>query len=278
MPTYHDFSEVEDEIRQSVEPVIYKYRTWEDLYHKRIITENEAWFAHPFTLNDPYDVRPPYNIIDPGIDWDKFRAGLENAGRAQEPNMPEDQLQIEIEKRLQQAKSDPIGYFSENRRQYILEKENYDRIGVFSCCTSGLNEPMWAHYGNNHCGFAIGFDTVEIARALNCSSQYVIYDDTPIDYIILGDNSAVIEKELYQKSKRWIPEEEFRFVTAGIGVYRDRAAKFQSSTVKEILVGTNTSPGVVKDIVDEALKSFPGIPIYRVARQTGSYGFQKVPL
>src|SRR5690242_8349749 len=169
MKVYSLFDEVVKDIEAKTPPIIYKYRTWENDLHKKIITDNEVWFAHPHTLNDPYDIRPPYNFVADNIDWEAAKIKIKEAGRAIEPYLSEDELNSEVEKRLLQIKNDPISYFQKNRKDYLLDKTHYDNIRLLSCCSSFSNEAMWAHYGNNHCGFDVGFNTVELARTLNCT-------------------------------------------------------------------------------------------------------------
>lgn len=100
-------------------------------------------------------MRPPYNFVADNINWDSARDKIRKAGRAFEPHLTDRELENEVEIRVKQIKADPIGYFQKNRGEYVLEKSHYDQIGVFSCCTSSQNESMWAHNGNNHCGFAV---------------------------------------------------------------------------------------------------------------------------
>lgn len=274
---YNDHDEVAEEIKNNVPVVLYKYRSWNNELHKRILSEREIWFAHPFDLNDPYDVRPPYNIIGQDIDWERFRQELLLAGKRQEPYLTPEELEDEVNIRMAAAQEDAVKYFTQNRRTYIYERENYNSIGVFSCCLSGLNEPMWAYYGDNHNGFAIGFDTVNLTRQIESGFGFVRYDDTPIDYLILGNNENVMEKEMYQKSTRWSPEEEFRFITLGVGFYRGRVSRFQPSAVREILVGQNTSKEALAEIRGAVDRHLPGTPIFCVQRKIDEYGFEKIP-
>jgi hypothetical protein len=273
---YKDFGEVAEEIREGTHPIVYKFRTWEDNYHKRIITNREAWFAHPHSLNDPYDVRPPYNFVIGDIDWDKARYKIRQAGKIFEPDLTDQELESEVELRIEDIQTDPVAYFQRTRGEYILDKSNYDRIGVFSCCTSSENEPMWAYYGNNHYGFAVGFNTVELSRALQCTVGYVNYDDTPVNYYILGDNRGLMENEIFQKATHWKAEEELRFITAGIGLIRERASEFPVQAVSEIVFGLNTSQQAQEEIMVAAAKSLPGIPFYQIKTRPDSYGFEKV--
>lgn len=137
---------------------------------------------------------------------------------------------------------------------------------------------MWAYYGNNHSGFAIGFNTVELAREINSTLGYVDYDDTPIDYHIMGNNEGILEAEIFKKSAKWSSEQELRFATVGIGVYRQRSQKFNVTAVEEIVLGITTSHETEESIVKEASISLPGISINKLQTKTDSYGFDKVKL
>jgi hypothetical protein len=58
MNIFRNFSEIEDDIRANAPQVVFKYRTWKDAYHRNLLIRRELWFAHPFDLNDPIDLRP----------------------------------------------------------------------------------------------------------------------------------------------------------------------------------------------------------------------------
>lgn len=275
MKIYNNFEEVEQEISENTPRIIYKYRSWENDFHKKIITENEVWFAHPNTLNDPYDTKPPYNFRFENIDWEVLRNRMKVIGREEEPFLSDEKLEIEVEKRMVEIKKDPNSYFANNRKEYILDETNYDKIGVFSCCSSFSNEAMWAHYGNNHNGFAIGFNTVELARALNCIVGPVDYSNEPIVYKILENNDDSTDDEIFKKSTKWSYEEELRFVTLGIGVNRSRANKYPSNSVNEIVFGLTTSKEVQDEIIEIAKDKLPNIPIYKVEINPNQFGFNK---
>ena len=276
MKVYRSFEEISSDIQNNTPPIIYKYRTWGIADHEKVIKNLELWFPHPHTLNDPYDVRPPYNFIVGEIDWDAAKVKIREAGRYFEPDLTDEELEIEVEIRLESIKQNPVDYFKKTRGEYVLEKSNYEKIGILSCCLTFDNEAMWAYYGNNHSGFAIGFNTVELAKALNCSLGYVDYNDTPVDYYIMGNNQGILEAEIFKKSTKWSTEQELRFATAGIGIYRQRANNFPINSVEEIVLGISTSKETEENIIKEASITLTGIPIYKLQTKTDSYGFDKV--
>jgi len=275
MTVYNTFEEVAKKITESIPPVIYKFRDWEKEFHKSILTKRELYFAQPHTLNDPYDVRPPYNFIVPEIDVEAARKRIWEAGRYFEPDMPEELLKEEVEYRLKSILSDPVKYFKANRMNYVLDSSRYDTIGVLSFCLAFDNEPMWAHYGNNSNGFAIGFNTVKLARALNCTVGLVEYNDEPLDFYIMRENPGMLEKELFRKSNKWKSEQEVRFLTLGVGLYRERTNIFPAEAVEEIVFGINTTAGVQKEIIVAVSKTMPAISIYKLVVKADSFGFDK---
>ena len=275
MKVYRNFDEVEKEMTEVMPPVIYKYRNWEENWHKKIITDSEVWFAHPHSLNDPYDVRPPYNFLVDDLDFEILENKMRGLRKTVYPPLTDEQFEMEVNKRLQLIKQDPIQYFTKNRIDFVSNNSNYDEFGVLSLCASIDNEPMWSHYGNNHCGFAIGFNTVVLIKALDCMVGFVDYCDAPIDYDVMRNNEESFRYEIYRKSTKWKSEEEVRFITASIGINRTRQSNFPIESVKEIVFGLSTKKEVQEEIINMAQHTLPQIPFYQITVKSDKYGFDK---
>ena len=281
MNLYSSFDEVEKDINDKTPRIIYKFRNWENEFHKKILTEREVWFAHPHSLNDPHDLRPPYNFIVENIDWDRAKFEMKEAGRIIDSHLSEEDLDQEVENRLNDLKKDPIDYFLRNLKDFYSDTAYFDSIGVFSCCTSFSNEAMWANYGNDHRGFALGFNTIELARPLNCGLCLVNYDDKPIDYQIFGsreDNLDRMNTEIYQKSTKWRYEEEIRFFTYGIGINRNRSSIFPVEALEEIIFGLYTSTSVIDEIIKIVSVTYPKVSLFKVAVNPTGIGLIKTSL
>lgn len=276
MRIYQSFEEITENVIQNTPEIIYKYRTWGIKTNEQTIKDLTLWFAHPHSLNDPYDVRPPYNFIAEGIDMEQAKNKMREAGRSIDPHLTLEELEVEVENRFEAFSNNPIEYFKKTRGHEVLEASNYDRIGILSCCLSDNNEAMWAYYGNNQTGFAIGFKTVGLAEVINASFGYVDYSDEPINYHIMGDNEGIIEAEIFRKSAKWSVEQELRFATCGIDVIRNRVIKFPVDVVAEIVLGVYTTKETEQAIINEASKSMPNIPIYKLQTKVDSFGFDKI--
>ncbi len=276
MKLYDNFEELEAELRQSMPKIIYKFRDWGESYHKTILANRELYFAHPHSLNDPFDVRVPHNFIIGDLDYDIAREIIRERGREINPDLTDEQLDLEVDKRLLAFKSDPVGYYQMNRIDWNQGKSNFDKIGILSLCATFDNVSMWAHYGSNHKGFAVGFNTVELARSLDCGVGWVEYSNVPLDYFIMGDNFGHIYKEIFRKSEIWRSEQEIRFVTAGIGIVRDRTCYFLEKDIVEIIIGLHTSQETEQEIIQIVKQSFPNVKLYKLVLKTESYGFDKM--
>ena len=63
------FEEIED-----IPPIIYKYRDWQDDYHKKIITDYQVFFAEPKSFKDPEDCKNPirYDLLSTREIYEKY--------------------------------------------------------------------------------------------------------------------------------------------------------------------------------------------------------------
>jgi hypothetical protein len=275
MNIYNDFVEVEESIRENTPPIIYKYRDWENEFHKTVITKRELYLAHPHTLNDPLDLRQPYFFNTKLLTIDNIKQGLISAAKYVAPELKGKELNKAVNDRLRKILFNKEIYFQQNLKDFHSDKSIYDRIGVLSLCSSFDNDHVWKEYGNNHQGFAIGFETVELARELNCSISKVEYSDEPLEFIVLGDNSELFQKEMRRKTKIWEPEEEIRFLTFGIGINKERINKFSPKIVKEIVFGINTNIETQTQIIRAAKETIPDALFYKLKINSDKNGYEK---
>jgi len=280
MPNYlfDDFKEVEESIKQFAPPVVYKYRAdWNKLFHKEFITKQMVWFAAPRDLNDPYDIRTPIQFDVSEIEHPIFLSKLKRYLQANNPNtaFTERDINVICENKLNEIRKDPKSYFEKNYRD-IREGGIYDRVGLFSCTTDELNETMWAHYGNNHKGFVVGFNTLELSRNLFCSIGPVKYKNEIPHYNFLDFEMNGDFDTYFLKSKKWEYEKEFRFFTIGDDANINRVKKYSIASISEFLLGSNFPEEQKNDFVAVVKDLFPKtIPIYQVKPKVSGFGLDK---
>lgn len=197
--------------------IIYKYRNWNDTYHRRIL-EGKLYFSSSVNFNDPFDGRVPIN--DLLLQDEDFSSQLDTL------------IEIIISKRNRK-------YQYESKKYHIIDKldciYNYAENELGLLCFSGIrdNVLMWSHYANNHKGFLVGFDFNLIHKELASSFDWVRY----INEINI-ENKKMLEYSVvpFLKSESWYYEEEIRFVKEG---KENINIEFQVSinSIKEVILG-----------------------------------------
>lgn len=154
-------------------PVLYKFRSWTNELHKRILTKGEIYLANPNSFNDPFDCgvcfRPSYTRKD--------------ARRIGNEIVNIDFAHLSRKQRRQRAAE---LYKQKNYANAAVIKKVYDDVirtkyGVFSLSEGYDNLLLWSHYSESHQGFCVG---------LNCESivNYAyIADDNPTPIVLLID-------------------------------------------------------------------------------------------
>lgn len=275
---FERFEEVEESIKKVAPQIIYKYRAdWANPYHQQLLTDQTLWFAPPRDLNDPYDIRTPLEFdvteIDNPIFLDKLKAHFisDNLGKTYSKR----DLNVICENKMDEIRQNPKAYFEKNYKQ-IREGNIYDRVGLFSCTKNELDETMWAHYGNNYCGFVVGFHTVELARNILCSIGPVTYSDVIPKYSFINSKEDVDFDLYFLKSTKWQHEQEFRFLTIGDDENVERVKKYPIECIAEVLIGTKFPNDQLREFIDTVRKIFGDkIPIYQVESKTSGYGLTK---
>lgn len=255
------FEEIEEDLKTSGPPLVYKYRTWTDENHKKLLQEKSLWFSHPFALNDPLDVRPRavFNIFE--LQDPRFFAKLLATAQTQDPSLKtEVAIRHAAEKQLLFLKQNPDAVL-QNWNNYNRDQSNFDQYGIFSTAMTSLSPGLWERYGDMYSGYCIGFDTVELCRSIQSGYGCVIYSDEPYQYSFFEDTDKRDLYRLYLKKTAWSYEEEFRFITVGVGVYSTRLQHFNKMAVKELTIGHNST--YESEIIKAFNLYFNGLPIFK---------------
>lgn len=275
---YDNFAEIEEHVRNHVPKIIYKYRgDWNDKYHRQLITKKEVWMAAPSILNDPNDITIPVKFDAEEIEHPDFFAELLKFSALRHPEMANnpEHLRIIAKNHLDNIRENPTSFFEGNYRG--LKSGNFhDNLGLFCCSIDGLNEVMWAHYGNNGKGFCVGFHTVGLVKDLNCSFGPVKYSDEVYIYRFINTDDAKENEQFYLKSKRWETERQFRFITFGIDEDGQRVRNYSENAVAEFIVGSQFPTDKIQDFIATVRKQYPkAIPIYQAQIKVSDYGLEK---
>lgn len=232
--------------------VVYKYRDWENEYHKKIITEREVFMAAPDSFEDPVDCKLPIEYS--GLSRKEIREVCLYNSKLYYPERTRKQHREYAENWRTESPFGNINLMKQFQAQ-MLEKYN-SQIGILSLTANVKNSKMWEKYSNNHKGFAIGFNPIIMFQYLGGGGPVTYCDTLPL--VRPAPIHSYDEQRGYQifsKLSKWSFEEEYR-----THIFRNNVLTKESRTIQippeaftEIVIGAD----MPKDKIEDLLNSIP---------------------
>ncbi len=232
---------------------VYKYRGGEqDIFLRDLGSLQEDYFWSPLrsNLNDPCEGFVSVDYLKSQLDlFHKFIAGSN-------PKI------TESFENVQQALDALIAM--------------NDKAGIYSLSKTPLDELLWAHYANSHCGFCIEYDLDKLMEfGKNDFHRFdVVYEKQPPklemeDLNSLENSALFVQKLIGCKSERWAYEKEIRIVTSLAG-----RQEYDFRAVTSIYFGLRMKPDH-KQAIMETLAG-RGIKYFQIELANNSYTFSSV--
>lgn len=258
---------------------VYKYRYWEDNFHKKILTENQLFLASPKSFNDPFDCRinSDLRILDSKKKIDKF---IDNKiSRLSNLIKREGEDPEVIRARMLAHLTSDLKSF-QNTRDEIVFKEQDKYLGVICLSRKWDNILMWSHYANSHTGFCVGFDEAKLRNSSFFSTGGVVnYDEFPkIDPREVRDIEMSF-KETHFKAEDWISEGEYRLTKLFYPKepsLDDRIIQFPNDFIVEIILGINISTEDEEEIIN--ISNDNNIPVFRAKKMPFEFKITREPV
>ena len=244
--------------------IVYKYRSWDNPVHQRVLKFNELFVSSPKNSNDPFDCRIPINYsqldtpekIKRFVEFSTikhFTYLVQNG-----TNLPE---QMEnLEDRL----TNHISEFQKEHENILFEGQD-KHYGILSLSAVWDNILMWSHYSNNHKGFCVGFWEEKLRNSelfgkggpVRYSEDFPVLDPFKEDFI---DYSFT---ETHTKAKDWAYEMEYRLTKTfypEIPTIEDRRFTIENDVFAGIVLGLEIDSAHKQEIYEIARSK--RIPIY----------------
>lgn len=238
--------------------VLYKYRTWNDDNHKKVLNENSLYMASPRKFDDIKDCRVPQKFPS----QEELRNYLITKDKLENPNRSRRERR-ELVRRL--IKESPLSNprILAGRLEQIKEEFN-DCFGVLSMTANPSNDEMWEKYADNNRGICVGFDTKSLFECVNGGGGEVQYTDELPVIDFLKDN--LLEKHIknvYFKESKWGFEEEYRLHKMWKHKASDdeRNIQLPDSCITEIHIGKYVTPKDKSEILKIAKEKYPNAKI-----------------
>ncbi len=231
---------------------LFKYRSWGNSYHQKLLTERTIYFAKPSEFNDPFDGNIP-------IRWDLLTyedCVKKNMEIINIRHKDKDQKAVyEYAKKVTDEKTlwHPDKLAKERPEQ--LEKWN-NIIGLISLSETPSNILMWSHYADNHKGFVVGFDTGKLSTEYDIDYiEAIIYQKSYPLIDGFDDTTTQFYKKFFHKSDLWSYEKEWRLSKNHI---ENRILKLEKSAITEVILGCMVTEETKSEISSIIREEFGG--------------------
>ena len=233
---------------------VYKYRDWDNENHKKIITSQELFFPSFESLNDPFDGKLPFMFDNSGIDKKTYKKELRKNNPFEYNNLTKNKID-EKYRNFQSGKD------WKSMLKYHIEFVN-SIYGIMSLSESATITPMWAHYGNNHSGIAIGFNLFELHKIVQGTISRIKYTEEPVK-IPFGNTEDIYSYQnlFFTKSPEWSYEKEIRILKTH---FSNKKIQLNKNTISEIVFGMNAEAKNIEEIKSITNKNFENVTFFKV--------------
>ena len=225
---------------------LYKYRSWEDKYHQRIITHQEIYFAQPSSFNDPFDGNIPTR-------WDllTYADCLQKNLELVQAFHKDKTIKIQKQMAKQITDSKTLWHPDTIKKESKEDIAKWDKmIGLLSLSEKEDDILMWSHYSDFHKGFVVGFYTDSLFRDYDFDFLGKVHYQANYPTISGHDDTDErFKKKFFTKSSAWSYENEWRFSKNHI---ENRIVKLKKESFGAIILGCqmdqNRKTQIIKEI------------------------------
>lgn len=277
---------------------LYKYRENSEFTDK-IFLEQKVWLSNAEGLNDPFECtiqEIAHEYIEKQV---KILMEAHIMGFIQSAKMAPDSSKSAVLKKVKKASTLPEKHriVRDAYKKYVGRRitnpidtfKNFDKqlqkAGIFSMTEDPLNELMWAHYGENSNGIAVGFTITENSLLtnrdkclkVNYSDELPKFDSEGFlletSFYANGSNKqqiafsdSTLQKAISTKSKSWSYEKEWRYVEPNSGAYS------LPGEISEIIFGLRTNEKTIDKYfsLTTSLPNHKTIKFYKVQKMVNS--------
>ncbi len=253
--------------KEEVPEILYKFRSWGDVNHQKIISDREIYFARPKELDANAEFTVPIDHTLPSDNT--LRAFYYQDCLCDFPNFSESQRFEYVEERLREFKS--MIEDNSNHIEEIIKEEDQklqNLIGIFCTCPDSCNNHLWDNFANGGKGFCVGFKTSKFMENPEFFGflgpvNYYSKDTKPIISNISFSDSERISKYLIRVisiPENLSDEKEYRFVKHQIS---KRNIKLDPEYYEEIILGPNMSNEQQQEIITTTKRCLAGVKVLK---------------
>lgn len=249
--------------------ILYKYRSWNNRYHQKLLNERELFWSKASSFNDPFEFQIPirYDLLSYDEGYEKYKKalliqGFSEMSAIQEGRKLADEGLLNNSTHLEEVD------------KYLRDK--LEKYGIVCLAGNQDNILMWSHYGDAHKGICIGLD-VEILKTIEPMIVPVNYlEKLPIiipnnTKNINNNNDNDILQIISSKYEGWKYENEFRLLKYN---WADKTLKLDTECFVELVLGSEMSIDQQKEIINTVKNDFPYMKVYKCVRSKFKFSIE----
>jgi hypothetical protein len=287
-----DSAEVEtDRTQNGVPQTLYKFRSWKEDKHRRLLTDNEIFFASPRHFNDPFDCRIPIDFLT-GTKT-QVKEYYMMVSKEQWPDLNRDQRKSKVMEHTNnhmEKRKDPE--FVREFHDYYREQV-FSSFGVLSLSRTCKNILLWSHYADGHQGYCVGFDTAQLRQLVNlkrhlwlkaAEKMFKVHypEDNAFPKLLffgvgptMEEKMELLNKSLSVKSKVWEYEEEWRYI---IMYATDKKVVLPEGVITTVILGASMPEKAQREIKQELAKRAKSVKLLKAETLKDSFGLEIIPV
>lgn len=234
----------------SIPQILYKYRNWDSIYHKTILTEKHIYLAAPTSFEDPFDSKNRIRF-DLLTDEEIFHKYLSDS-RSINQNFSKNE---HLEWAQNHFDNSPLRDPAKLKKMQEKKFEEYDkRIGILSLTADPQNNKMWEKYSNHHKGFCLGLNSKSLFKSIGGGGIVDYVKELPkIHPFYSYEHQHYLQ--VFKKLEKWKFEKEYRthLFSSSPMSKEDRIVKVPAESYYCLIIG-NQMPEEQKD---DLIKSIP---------------------
>jgi len=256
-----------------VPDILYKYRDWQDPYHKRLLTDRELYFASVDQFNDPFDGTIPYKYDPVELTEDNIFRKYYLMTKRDHPDWEDVKIHAECFEYQRR------GYFHDEKHLEDFEREALDDVkrqfGIVCLCRRPDNFLLWSHYSKSHTGICIGFNKVLLFEDAHAQFAHMQYQEK-LPMLGLFDNVFThFAKLIGTKSNIWEYEDEYRLTRAEFARGKQVLRK---ETIEEVILGCRMPQSERQSIVEFLSAEFPHARVYEMVLSKTDFKIERMQI
>jgi hypothetical protein len=254
---------------------LYKFRSFRNERHKRILTDGELFSPSPDKFNDPFDTRIPIRYEN--FTKSEFIRYWTDSYKEDFPNARDRDIREWVKNFYKICRTPKGKNIIADNQEKIINEIRSSKVGVYSLTANLKSILSWSHYADSHRGFCVGFHTSSL-RVFLQRSQLPL-ELGRVDYskeypYINAYNTSVAEKArkiLWTKSSDWEYENEYRIL------WNDGANNrltIPDGIILRVVLGCQVSPADRDEMISILKGPSDRLSLFQAKQQKNTFGLR----